>query len=190
VNRARGHSSDRARLAVTADRWSATAELVAALQRSRGTVTTFLEDLASEPIDADVLTQQAVTAAADNLFGLSAGAELVHRAVLLKGRLSGRVYVYARSTIAVERLPAGVRRRLEISRDPIGRVLDEHGLVFDRNPFGAPESSAVVDEMVEPLLRGTVLSRRYGIILGGVSAIDITEWFLQPTSDALATRSG
>jgi len=58
-------------------------ELLTALQHSKGTVTDFLEHLAGEPIDADILSQKTGTAGNDNLLGLKSDAELIHWTVLL-----------------------------------------------------------------------------------------------------------
>src|SRR5450631_1841652 len=113
-------------------------ELLTALQHSKGTVTDFLEHLAGEPIDADILSQNAGPAGPDNSLGLGSDAELIRRTVLLTGRISGRGFVYAESAIAVERLPASARRRLESSRDPIGRVFTKHRLEIRWQPLVGP----------------------------------------------------
>ena len=65
--------------------------LAAALQRSPGTVTDFLERVAGEPIDADVRSQRAGPARRDNQLGLAAGAELLYRSVLLVGPSAIRI---------------------------------------------------------------------------------------------------
>lgn len=167
---------------------SATVELMAALQRTTGTVTEFLEHLAGEPIDADVLSQDAGPAGSDNPLGLVSHAELVRRTVLLTGRTSGRRFVYAESAIAVERLPDAVRQRLELSRDPIGRVLTDHGISVRRDPLAGPVVAVGHAARIANLLNGVALSRRYRITLGSDTAIVVSEWFLQTVSEAIASH--
>jgi chorismate-pyruvate lyase len=171
---------------VTGDHPSDADRLAAALQNSTITVTEFLEDLAGEPIDALVLSQDTTLAGDDNALGLAADAELMRRAVFLAGRESERNFVYAQSAIAVRRIPASVRRRLEVSRDPIGRVLVTHDLSFQREPLAEPIVAEDVDGEVEALLREAVWSRRHRISVGDHPAMVVSEWFLPPTRDALA----
>jgi|BarGraNGADG00212_1021973.scaffolds.fasta_scaffold20328_2 chorismate-pyruvate lyase len=165
-------------------------ELMTALQRTSGTVTEFLEHLAGEPIDADILSQIARPAGNDNSLGLASDAEMVRRTVLLTGRTSGRNFVYAESAIAVERLPDSVRQRLELSRDPIGRVLSDHRLSVRREPLAGPVIAVGNAANIANLLDGAALSRRYRIMLGSGPAIVVSEWFLQTVPEALAAHGG
>jgi chorismate-pyruvate lyase len=160
-----------------------------ALQRSKGTVTDFLEHLAGEPIDADILSQKTGTAGNDNLLGLESDAELIYRTVLLTGRRSGRDYVYAESAIAVERLPASARRLLESSRDPIGRVLTKYHFEIRREPLAGPVTATGNSAAIVELLNGVALARRYLITLGSDPAIVVGEWFLQAVPEALASHA-
>jgi len=169
-------------------RVSSAGELLTALQRSKGTVTDFLEHLAGEPIDADILSQNTGPAGNDNSLGLESDAELVRRIVLLTGRISGRRFVYAESAIAVERLPASARRRLESSRDPIDRVLTKHRLEVRREPLAGPVVATGNTPRIIDLLDRAALSRRYRITLGSDPAIVVSEWFLQ-TGPALTSRT-
>ncbi len=164
-------------------------ELEVALRRTTGPVTEFLEDLAREPIDADVLAQDTVPAGDGNLLGLTSDAELVHRAVLLTGRTSGRAYVYAESAIAPQRIPGPVRRRLETSRDPIGRIFTGHRLPVRREPLAGPATAVCNAAVTSDLVDGATLSRRYRITLAGDPAIVVNEWFLEAVFGALACRS-
>jgi len=167
---------------------SAAVEFMAALQRTTGTVTGFLEQLAGEPIDADILSQDAGPAGGNNSLGLESDAELVRRTVLLTGRTSGRRFVYAESAIATERLPDSVRRHLELSRDPIGRVLADHGISVRRDPLAGPVVPVGNTARIAKVLDGAVLSRRYRIMLGSDTAIVVSEWFLEAVSEAFASR--
>jgi len=165
------------------------AELLTALQRAKGTVTEFLEHLAGEPIDAEILSQNTGPAGNDNSLGLESDAELIRRTVLLTGRISGRRFVYAESAIAVERLPASARRRLESSRDPIGRVLTKHRLEVRREPLPGLVVAVGNTARIIDLLDRAALSRRYRITLGSDPAIVVSEWFLQTVPEALTSRT-
>jgi chorismate lyase len=170
---------------VTAAQELRAAELAAAVEVLPGTVTEFLEVLAGEVVDAEVLSQHHAPAPADNAFALAAGAELVLRSVLLTGRDSGRPFVYARSTIAAERVPVPVLRRLEQTSEPLGRVLADHGVATRRDPVPGPPVPSPDGERVMGELGGAAVARRYRIACEGTVAIDVSEWFLRVTCDAL-----
>ncbi len=174
---------------MTGDHPPTAAELLSALQRAKGTVTEFLEHLAGEPIDADILSQKTGPAGSDNSLGLESDAELVRRFVLLTGRISGRSFVYAESAIAVERLPASAWRCLESTREPIGRVLTECRLEVRREPLPGLVVAVGNTARIADLLGGAVLSRRYRITLGSDPVIVVSEWFLQTVPEALASRT-
>jgi chorismate-pyruvate lyase len=163
-------------------------EVRAALSSSRGTVTEFLEGLAGERIDADIISQWTEPAGDDNPLGLRPDAELLRRAVLLIGRTSGRAFVYAESTIALGRLPDGVRHRLEQSHDPIGRVLLDHHLRIRREPLAGTFVAAPIEGEIAALLRASALSRRYRIRIVDEPAIVVSEWFLGAVTEALTSK--
>jgi chorismate-pyruvate lyase len=175
---------------VTTNQELAAAELAAAVRMLPGTVTEFLEVLAGESVDAEVLSQRHVPAPPDNAFGLAAGADLLTRSVLLTGRRSKRPFVYARSTMATERLPVTVLRRLQETTEPLGRVLVEHGVVARREPVLEPPASSPDGDRVVGELGGAAVTRRYRIACEGAVAIDVSEWFLRLTCDALAGGLG
>ncbi len=159
------------------------AGLAAALRQGTGTVTEFLEQVAGEPIDAEVRAQRAGPARWDNPLGLGAGAELLHRSVLLVGRATGRGYAYAESVIAAARIPVSVRWCLEYSREPIGRVLRDHGVPVRRQPLPGPVAAEDADEAIAILLAQAPLVRRYRIIIGPHPAFAVNEWFLQAVAE-------
>jgi chorismate-pyruvate lyase len=163
------------------------AEVVATtLAHGTGTVTELLEHLAREPIEADILHQQAVPAGIDSPLGLAVGTRTMHRAVLLTGRTTRRVFVYAESVIASDRLPPSAGLRLETSRDPIGRVLVDHHLDVDRQWLGNAEAVERPDQRVATLIGGAIQSRRYRITIDRLPAMIVSEWFLPSVSDAFA----
>jgi chorismate lyase len=175
---------------VTTNQELRAAELAAAVRVLPGTVTEFLEVLAGESVDAEVLSQRHVPASADNAFGLAPGADLLTRSVLLTGRVSGRPFVYARSTMATERLPVTVLRRLQETSEPLGRVLVDHGVSTKREPVPEPPAPSPDGDRVVGELGGAALSRRYRIACEGTVAIDVSEWFLRVTCDALVAGLG
>jgi chorismate-pyruvate lyase len=163
------------------------AEVVATtLAHGTGTVTELLEHLAGEPIEADILHQRGVPAGADDPLGLPAAARTMHRAVLLTGTTTGRVFVYAESVIATDRLPPAACLRLETSRDPIGRVLVDHHLDVDRQWLGTTAAVEHPDQRVAALIGGAVQSRRYRITIDHRPAMIVSEWFLRSVSVAFA----
>jgi chorismate-pyruvate lyase len=163
------------------------ADLTAALAASGGTVTQFLEELAGETVDADILAQETEPAGPDNRLGLDPGAELLRREVLLTGRATGRRFVYAESAIAAGRLPRSLRKRLEHSREPIGRVLMDHGIGIRRTALDGSVIARSTDRRVEALIREAPLSRRYLIVSGGNPVIVVNEWFLPVVAETLAS---
>lgn len=165
------------------------AGLAVVVSRHRGSVTELLQQLAGEPVDADVRAQWSAPAARDNPLGLDAGADMVRRTVVLRGRNTGRAFVYAESAIAPARIPPPVRRRLEQSRDPIGRILTEHLLTGQRELLPDPASADYADATIARQLAAAPLSRRYRIVLGTGPAFAVDEWFLPAAAVALARRS-
>ncbi len=163
-------------------------DLAATLRRDRGPVTELLEHLAGETIDAEILSQHTGPADHDNSLGLPPHQELIRRAVLLTGRVTRRRFVYAESAIAADRLPTMVRNRLEISNDPIGRVLRDHRLQIRREVLADPVSPGEIGGDIVALLRTSALCRRYRLVIGRSPAMVVSEWFLQAATSALATQ--
>jgi chorismate-pyruvate lyase len=90
-------------------------------------VTMLLEQLAGEPIRAQVLHQGMTPVERSDTrldHGLWApGEEVLRRAVVLRGETSDRAYLHATSSIAVRRLPPAVSAGLLCSDVPFGRLL-------------------------------------------------------------------
>jgi chorismate-pyruvate lyase len=165
-------------------------DLAATLPSESGTVTEFLEHLAGEPIDADVVSQHTGPADHDDSLGLPPHRVLLRRAVVLTGRVTRRRFVYAESAIAADRLPLLIRRRLENSNDPIGRILLDHHLQIRREDLAGPVTPSDIDDDIAALLRASALSRRYRLVVGGSAAMVVSEWFLPAAAHALATQPG
>jgi len=153
--------------------------LQAALERTSGTVTNFLEQLVGEPIDALALHHDILAADTANDLRVADGEPLLHRAATLRGRISGCSYVYAESVIVMSRLPTRFCHRLETSIDPIGRILDEMGIAVTREDFVEPAGFVVSRHNGEMRSGDCLLARAYRIDSGQSPVILITEWFLK-----------
>jgi len=150
-----------------------------ALEATSGTVTEFLESVAGEAVVAQRLRHRHVKAASPNALGLAAGEPVAERAVVLVGRASGRALVYAESTIACDRLPEAVCRRLTSGDDPIGRVLSEEGVAVGREPLGpVARPPGGLERGLASQVASSPLSRSYRLTVGGRPVIAIDEWFL------------
>jgi chorismate-pyruvate lyase len=157
------------------------------LLESSGMVTELLEALFDEPIDAERLEHESLEAGADNLVNVDKG-ELLHRAALLRGRVTRRPYLYAESLIACDRLPEAVTAQLRDTVTPLGRALVAQDLVFRRKmlgqPRGTPRSS---DEELLTLIRSVDAKRSYQILIDDVPVVAIDEWFLPAALDPTRT---
>jgi chorismate-pyruvate lyase len=153
--------------------------LESALRGASGTVTAFLEHLVGEPIDAGGLRQKTTKAEFPNSLRVAEGHPLIFRRAALRGRTSGRSYLYAETVLVPSRLPVSCRQRLESSSDPIGRILEEEGVTISREPLGGPEpGSALVAPEAGIAVGDYLLVRTYRVDAEGTPLMVITEWFL------------
>lgn len=153
--------------------------LRAALDRTSGTVTDFLEQLVGEKIDAHIQHHDIVEAHNANGLRVGEGEPLLHRAATLQGRTSGCSYVYAESVIAVRRLPTTFCKQLETSTDPIGRILDEMGIAVTREGVGEPDGFFIPRPNGDVNVSDYLLARTYRIDCADTPVMIITEWFLK-----------
>lgn len=165
--------------------WSAAADALATnvVQRillvTDGTVTNILEAYAHERIGVVKLrqaTERAASAAAD--LEVRESDEILCREVLLRGRRSGRTFVYALSQIIPGRLDTAMRRSLLESVKPIGRLLEERRIETFREFIDArPERAGGrgVHFGIGP--DAPMISRTYRIIARGRPMMLITEKF-------------
>jgi chorismate-pyruvate lyase len=155
---------------------SATLVLAEALTGLQGTVTEYLEDLVKERVYADKLQQVQTTASGANRLSVELGHPLTRRIVLLRGQQSSLAYLYAETLLVSSRIPWTTRNRLEISTDPIGRVLSEQGSALTRVPLPSErEYPKAIDHFI--------LAREYRVDLGGLPVMEISEWFLPALED-------
>jgi chorismate-pyruvate lyase len=155
------------------------------LLESSGMVTELLEALFNEPVDAERLRHESFEARADNPINLDEGCELLHRAALLRGRVTRRPYLYAESLIACDRLPQAVTALLRKTDTPLGRALLAQDLVFRRKMLGPPRSSPMSsDEQLLNLIRSVDAKRSYQILIDDVPVVAVDEWFLPAALDS------
>jgi chorismate-pyruvate lyase len=150
--------------------------LRAALDRTSGTVTDFLERLVGENIDAHTHHHDIVEAHKANALRVEEGEPLLHRAATLRGRASGCSYVYAESVIVVDRLPTGFCHQLETSTDPIGRILGEMGIAVTRQGVG---EDVVPRQNGDVKVGDSLFARTYRIDSEQTPVMIINEWFLK-----------
>jgi chorismate-pyruvate lyase len=141
-----------------------------ALLVTDGTVTKILEAYFWEPVTVDTLEQGFQPAEAPvPWLGVEPGDLCLVRDALLRGVHSGRVFAEASSLIRSDLIPADFRRRLIDREIGIGALIRDSGLESYREVLDAGLASG-------PDREGWVF-RTYRILLGGQSAILITERF-------------
>lgn len=144
-----------------------------------GTVTTFLEAWALEPIRVTRLWQKASRLdGADPWLKAAAGDGVVDRAVLLTGARSRRCFAFAESRILVERLPETMRRDLEVDTAGLGQILLRSPLDSRRDGLWyGRERGRPVPSQVAALAGSDFLVRTYRVSAGGQPLMLITERF-------------
>jgi chorismate-pyruvate lyase len=144
-----------------------------------GTVTTFLEAWALEPILVNRLWQRTSRLAApDPWLAAPAGATVLDRAVLLTGAGSHQFFVFAESRILEERLPATMRRALEAGTEGLGQILLRSGLDSRREGLWyGRERGGSVPGAVAAVAASDFLVRTYRVTVGGRPLMVITERF-------------
>lgn len=161
--------------------------LQAALHKTNGTVTSFLEQLVDERIDAQEYHHEIVRAPMANDLRVVEGEPLLYRAATLRGRMSGVSYLYAESVIVTSRLPTGFRHRLETSIDPIGRILDEMGIAVTREDLAESDGFVVARRSDAARVGDYLLARTYRIDSDQTPVMAITEWFLTTLNPFLSS---
>ena len=144
-----------------------------------GTVTHILEAYADEPIDVLKLAQEVdTTNDADAHLGLAGDDKVLRRRVLLRGRDSGQVLLYAEAIVALGRVEPAFLDGLVGTDKPIGILLAENRtetfreiLTVEREPAGALGTHFGIGPTAE------LISRTYRIIARRQPMILITEKF-------------
>jgi chorismate-pyruvate lyase len=159
------------------------------LRDTPSTVTHLLETLTGDSLSAEVISQCPAEAgrdgAVDRALGPGTGQSLTRRIALLRGAPSGLPYLYAESAFVPERLPDAVRRQLEGTSDPIGRVLLAHALPLAREALPPPGALSLAAALVTAGQAEVVWARAYRLLIDGAPVFAIGEWFFRTVLDAL-----
>jgi len=144
-----------------------------------GTVTRFIEVYTLEPTTTVRIDQVRFHITEDHPWlDVKEGAEVGLRRVFIKGQHSGRLYVYAIASVALDRIPPEVRRRLEVQGESLGKVLNENRMETRREILWyGKEQVADLPEAVAELSDGAFFSRAYRIIHNGEPIALINEKF-------------
>lgn len=150
-----------------------------ALLATDGTVTKLIEAYTLEPVEVVRLSERRGGAAeADPWLEVEAGADVSRREVLIRGRYSGTLYVYAEALVAMERVPERIRERLVVQGEGLGRLLNEAELETRREVlWHARERLTDLPAAVRSGTDGEFVARVYRIIAGGLPIALITERF-------------
>lgn len=159
--------------------WPRLGPIARALLSTDGSFTLMLQAFSSEDIKPSVLRHQQLPAADTGRDGcFEKGELLLQREVLLKTTQSARNLAYADSSIAVERLPAGMQQALLDGSQPIGLLLRASRLETYRELLDwgvCAEGQA--DDVKRHLPPHDLLYRRYRIDAGGQPLMHICEYF-------------
>jgi chorismate-pyruvate lyase len=144
-----------------------------------GTVTTFLEAWALEPVAVTRLWQRPKNLATpDRWLDLPAGATVTERAVLLSGARSRGFFAFAESRINTDRLSAAMCAALEAGTAGLGQILLASGLDSRREGLWCGrEQMKSLPEAVAALTDGDFLTRSYRVTAQGRPLMLITERF-------------
>lgn len=144
-----------------------------------GTLTDTVEAIFNEPVRLKKLSVASGTSESDlEWLTLPAGADIMMRRVLIAGERSGRAYVYAESTLSLDRLPGEFRTQLQISNEPLGRL-------WSRYRLETWKELVHVRLLAEPAISGyfhpddsrEIVSRTYRLFSGGQPVMLINEYF-------------
>lgn len=146
-----------------------------------GTVTRSLEAYFGERIDVEVLTHaEANSDRSYTELNVVTGEPVLHRCVILRGRVTQAAYAFAESVIVLACVFPDMRRKLIEDRKGIGELLLEGKLETYRELIAVRRSEA---GQWAPALdidsSASVVSRIYKICFGGRPAIRIEEVFPQ-----------
>lgn len=146
---------------------------------SDGTLTRMLEVILGENLSTIKLSEsvQPNSQPLDAL-ALPAGAPILRRKILLQGQSSGRNWLYADSSIALERTAPDFRAQLLDSQTPIGKLWLEHQVATFKDIIAAEQHPAgeLADYFaIQP--QESLLSRTYRVLNDSQPVMLITEKF-------------
>jgi chorismate-pyruvate lyase len=160
------------------------ADLPRLLRDNPHSVTHLLETLTGEPLTANVLQQNSMTARAGNELEVGVDRTITQRIVVLLGHRTGVPYVYAESVFVPERLSLQVCTQLEHTSDPIGRILATQGLALTRVDLAPPAERP--QHVLDTVAPGAVIvwARAYRLMMGDMAVFAIREWFFRSILEA------
>ena len=153
--------------------------LLRALLTIDGTVTQFLESYQAEPVQVELIDQQACAAGASATWLACEEAEAaLRRRSILVGTESNRLYAFAESVIATSRLAPGMREALVAEPGGLGKIILDSALETRREAlwFGS-EPACELPPQVQIYGPTAFLTRSYRIFAGGLPMMQITERF-------------
>ena len=153
-----------------------------------GTVTKFIEAYTMEPVCVELIDQDVHNLEVDHPWlEIEAGTAVISRQVLLRGKYSQTLYVYAVSLLVYDQLPEEVREDLRLYPGGIGRVLIKNQLETRREVLWyGREDIQQLPEPVASLADGRFLSRTYRIICQDTPFMLINERFPLSLSQIMA----
>lgn len=149
------------------------------LLTNNGTITDLIETYTGETIKVKKLSEN-ITELDDELSPmlLNPGAPVIDRKILLQGGISGRNYVYAESTIALERLDDPIREELLTTKKPIGKVWLENKVeIFKENIETGKEPARELAHYFDIAPDENLLFRTYCVLSNRQYTMMITEKF-------------
>jgi chorismate-pyruvate lyase len=150
-----------------------------ALLATDGTVTKFIEAYMLEPVEIVRLGESHGPIAEDDPWlQVRRGDEVSTREVVIQGRYSHTLYVYAVSLVALDRLPERIRQGLQVQGEGLGRLLNEAELETRREVlWHARERVQGLPDPVRNRTDGEFVARIYRIITQRQPIALITERF-------------
>ena len=147
-----------------------------------GTVTKFIEAYTLEPIEVVRLQQHDQHLQTyHHWLAAPAGALVIARQVLLRGKYSATVYAYAVSLLLTDRLPAKVLHGLDVEPAGLGRILLNSQLENRREVLWYGREQIVdLPEAIQVHTGAAFVSRTYRIIVGNQPMMLISEKFPAP----------
>lgn len=144
-----------------------------------GTLTEILEAYLFEKIQVIKLHEELVSIKQDILpLEIQAGSEVIERNILLKGKISHRNFIYAKSVIVPDRLDETFKDRLIKTQEPMGRLWLEHKLeTFKEIVDSGKEPAADLSDYFKIKREDKMLYRTYRVFSNRKPIIMITEKF-------------
>jgi len=144
-----------------------------------GTLTEILEAAFFERIRLIKISQQIVpSTAAHAQLAPAPGKNLLERKILLQGTKSNKNYVYAESTIALDRLPTSFHDALTHSDTSLGRLWLEHKLETFKELLEVKQEQAnELSKHFHCEVSQMLLVRTYRVISAGAPIMVISEYF-------------